>query len=48
MSPEERFKVCMSCPFISTKSKFGVCRQCGCLVYLKTKIINTKCPKGKW
>lgn len=24
------------------------CNVCGCFVNLKTKVVNEKCPKGKW
>lgn len=33
---------------ISTKFKEGFFRGCGCRLNAKTRLINAKCPAGKW
>jgi hypothetical protein len=41
-----RFEICKACPeLISLTSQ---CKQCGCIMSLKTKLEAAKCPIGKW
>jgi hypothetical protein len=41
-----RFDICKSCPeLISLTSQ---CKQCGCFMKLKTKILHASCPLKKW
>lgn len=42
----KRYDICKMCPeFISLTKQ---CKQCGCLMHLKTKLQNAKCPIKKW
>lgn len=41
-----RFSMCQECPeFIKLTSQ---CKQCGCVMKLKVKLKEAKCPLGKW
>lgn len=41
-----RYNICLSCPELIKLSK--QCRQCGCLMNVKTKMKAARCPLGKW
>jgi hypothetical protein len=41
---EKRFFECKKCEHL----KIGFCKQCGCLMAAKTKILSAQCPLGKW
>lgn len=43
---DARFAICVQCPelFVPTKT----CKQCGCFMNAKTKLVNASCPLGKW
>lgn len=42
----ERFSICKSCPqYIKSTTQ---CKECGCIMKLKTKLPNASCPIGKW
>ncbi len=52
-----RNSICDSCQFKRGNFKlFGItifkrvsqCRVCKCSLYAKTRLKDTKCPKGKW
>ena len=43
---EQRFNICLECPqLIKLTSQ---CKECGCIMNLKTKLPNASCPLGKW
>lgn len=43
---EERLNICKECPeFIKLTSQ---CKECGCIMNLKTKLPNASCPLNKW
>lgn len=43
---EKRISICKECPrFIKTTSQ---CKECGCIMNLKTKLAAASCPLGKW
>jgi hypothetical protein len=42
----ERYDICLSCPSLIQATK--QCKKCGCLMTLKTKLLNATCPIGKW
>jgi hypothetical protein len=43
---EERLSICKACPeYISATHQ---CKECGCIMNLKTKLPNAECPLGKW
>jgi hypothetical protein len=43
---EQRLSICKECPkFIFSTSQ---CKECGCIMKLKTKLPNASCPLGKW
>ena len=42
---EERMTICRSCPHFND---MGLCKKCKCIMRLKSKIPNAKCPVGKW
>lgn len=42
----ERMDICKSCPELIKLTT--QCKQCYCIMYLKTKFQEAKCPLGKW
>ena len=45
-SQQRRYDICKSCDqFIQRTAQ---CKQCGCFMRLKTKLIDAACPLGKW
>jgi len=43
---ETRYSICQQCPeFISLTTQ---CKQCGCMMKLKTGLEKASCPIGKW
>ena len=44
--PEERMAICKTCDFFINKTT--TCKKCGCFMILKTKILSSQCPIGKW
>jgi hypothetical protein len=41
----QRYEICKTCPsFTALKT----CKECGCIMPLKTKLANTSCPLAKW
>lgn len=43
---EERMKVCQECT--AFKKLTRQCALCGCFLELKTKLLRSSCPVGKW
>ena len=42
----ERYETCKTCPsFVKFTTQ---CKQCGCVMRMKTKIKGQVCPLGKW
>lgn len=41
-----RYDICKSCPSFTVVLK--TCRECGCIMPLKTRLANAVCPLGKW
>lgn len=42
----QRFDICSTCPEIIELT--STCKQCGCFMYIKTKLKDATCPLGKW
>jgi hypothetical protein len=43
---EKRMDICRQCDrFIKTTTQ---CKECGCIMKLKTKLPHASCPLGKW
>jgi hypothetical protein len=43
---EKRLDICKACPkYISATHQ---CKECGCIMNLKTKLPNASCPLHKW
>ena len=43
---DKRFSMCQGCEhFISTTSQ---CKKCLCFMKVKTKLVTSRCPIGKW
>lgn len=42
----DRYDLCLSCPELIKMTK--QCKQCGCFMALKTKLLEATCPIGKW
>lgn len=41
----KRISICESCPsFLVTKQ----CKECGCFMPIKTKLLYAQCPRGLW
>lgn len=43
---EKRMKICNSCPRLVQATK--QCKECGCFMNLKTKLLAAVCPLDKW
>lgn len=41
---KRRFDICKSCPQLN----FGICKECGCAMALKTSLKDAFCPLHKW
>lgn len=41
-----RYEICKSCPELIDLTK--QCKQCGCVMTMKTKLNNASCPLEKW
>ena len=42
---EERYNICKSCPSFTL---LKTCKECGCIMTLKTRISDASCPLEKW
>ncbi len=43
---ERRFDICKACPQLVELT--STCKECGCFMYMKTKLEPATCPLGKW
>ena len=43
---KEKFSICLSCPELIPLTK--TCKICGCFMWVKTKLKDSKCPIDKW
>ncbi len=43
---EARMAICLECPALRKSNH--QCRECGCLMNAKTKLVSATCPLGKW
>lgn len=43
---QERFEICKACPELIQATH--QCKECGCMMNLKTKLPNASCPLNKW
>lgn len=43
---EARYAICLECPELIGLTK--QCKQCGCVMPMKTKVRVATCPLGKW
>ena len=41
-----RYDICKACPELIDLTK--QCKQCGCVMPLKTKLLRAECPLKKW
>jgi len=42
----ERYNICKQCPKFN--KYLGICKACGCIMRVKTKLPGMKCPEGQW
>jgi hypothetical protein len=42
----ERYEICKLCPNLINATK--QCKECGCIMPAKTKLLRATCPIGKW
>jgi hypothetical protein len=42
----KRYDICKACPELIDLTK--QCKQCGCIMPLKTKLLRAECPLKKW
>jgi hypothetical protein len=43
---DRRFDICKGCPELISLTK--QCKECGCIMSLKTKLKHAACPINKW
>ena len=43
---DKRYSICESCPSLLNITK--QCKECGCFMKLKVKVLSAQCPLGKW
>lgn len=43
---KQRLDVCKSCPQLIRSTM--QCKECGCFMHLKTRLIGAECPLAKW
>lgn len=43
---DRRMEICLGCPQLIKLTH--QCKECGCIMNLKTKLPNAECPLGKW
>ena len=43
---DRRMEICLGCPQLIKLT--NQCKECGCIMNLKTKLPNAECPLGKW
>lgn len=43
---EERMSICKTCNYFV--AEYSRCSNCGCSMFVKTKLQAMKCPIGKW
>ena len=43
---DRRYDICKACPELIDLTK--QCKQCGCMMALKTKLQHATCPLSKW
>jgi len=43
---ESRYEICKACPELIKLTK--TCKQCGCFMAAKTKLLLATCPLQKW
>ena len=41
-----RINICEQCPLFRTNTR--TCSMCGCFMDMKTKLLEARCPDGKW
>lgn len=41
-----RYSICLECPELLSITK--QCKQCGCFMAMKTKLLEATCPLKKW
>lgn len=44
----DRLAICKACPKMAKKLTGSYCQLCGCIIKLKARKENEKCPLGKW
>jgi hypothetical protein len=43
---KKRIEICVECPSLIKLTK--TCKECGCFMTAKTKLLNVECPLNKW
>ena len=43
---DARLDICKQCPSLIKATT--TCKKCGCFMNMKVKLLNSKCPIGKW
>ena len=43
---DQRFSICKECPMFIKLT--GQCKECGCIMNAKTKLLKAECPQHKW
>jgi hypothetical protein len=46
MTPAERLTICAGCPHF--EAKLQRCKLCGCMMQLKARLPQAKCPDRRW
>ncbi len=43
---KKRYSLCKACPVFNKALR--QCKACGCLMFLKVRVLYFRCPLGKW
>lgn len=45
---EQRMSICNDCPELRNLGAMKQCKQCSCVMSVKTKLVGQSCPLGLW
>ena len=45
---KKRMDICKECERFANLKPLGYCKECGCYMPFKTRLLGSECPIGKW